>query len=675
MKIPASPDLERWARGVQDRLVPPFLDLAEELRKVRGMPTGPELAGMLTRLWAALGVERTLGDWATHETAGQGEAGARGVTGVERMVHGAVWAEMQGWLENIRLAFAEERYTLKEWLPILDAGLAGLSVGLIPPALDQAMVGTIDRSRNPEARLVLVLGMNETVFPAAPKGSALLSEGDRALLERQSLLAGGSAKEQLSRERHFAYVACTRARERLVLSYALNDSSGSPLNPSSFVSQAQRLLPGLTVELDAAGAGATPEDGLGARCALEFEEPDQEQSISPALAARLYGDVLQTSVSRLEQFAACPFRFYLHSGLRVQERRLFEADAREQGNYQHDLLALFHQSVRRDKKQWRDLTAEEARGRVRQLAAELRRSYHDGLLESSGQNRFLAGVLAGAVEDFVAATVGWMRGQYEFDPVAVELSFGEKTGAPAWTVELAGGHRLELRGRIDRIDVCRGLGEAPAWCVVLDYKSSQRKLDPILVENGLQLQLLGYLNVLRRWPGAAEFLGVPGLRPAGVFYVNLRGASETKRTRAEALADPDRLRRLGFAHTGRFDRDALRVLDSQAGERGSGDQFKYRLTQGGDIHGGCKEPMASTEFTALLDRLESHIKDLGNAIYSGVASVSPYRKGNAKACDYCEYGAVCRFDAWTHRFRVLRAPVSGAGREEQPGGETTVVGE
>ena len=54
---------------------------------------------------------------------------------------------MNGWLENVELAFSTEALRLREWLPILEAGLVNLTVGLIPPALDQVLIGAIDRSR------------------------------------------------------------------------------------------------------------------------------------------------------------------------------------------------------------------------------------------------------------------------------------------------------------------------------------------------------------------------------------------------------------------------------------------------------------------------------------------------------------------------------------------------
>src|SRR5256885_5290699 len=49
-----------------------------------------------------------------------------------------------------------------------------------------------------------------------------------------------------------------------------------------------------------------------------FRSPTELPNLSAAQVKALYGDSLKTSVSKLEQFAACPFRFYVASGLRAR---------------------------------------------------------------------------------------------------------------------------------------------------------------------------------------------------------------------------------------------------------------------------------------------------------------------------------------------------------------------
>jgi ATP-dependent helicase/nuclease subunit B len=590
----------------------------------------------------------------------------------------------------------------------LEAGLVNLTVGVVPPALDQVLIGAVDRARNPDLKLVLVLGVNEGVFPETPAVPSILTHSDREELEQGSVTLGPNLRDQLARERYLGYIACTRASEKLLVTFSRHAADGKSLNPSTLVTHLQGLFPGLGVEefhtgtdwrkaehvnelieplvelntpLPATGHPLPARRGEGRgegrdknwvellelpalkslnESLRQLREPDPAESPSAGLAAAIYGPVLQTSVSRLEEFAQCPFRFFIHSGLRAEERRVFELDARERGSFQHEILKKFHDGVKEQGQRWRDLTPAEARECVGKIAAELAPHYRDGLLRADDQGRFTARVLAESLQDFVETLVTWMRGQYEFDPAVAELGFGfGAVGAPAWEMNLGDGHKLALRGRIDRIDLYRETG-GNAWCVVMDYKSGRHKLDKVLVEHGVQLQLLGYLAAIRRWPHPRALPGVERLVPAGVFYVNLRGQCDGGDTRAEALTDPEAARRMAYRHTGRFNVDTLPKLDSRSDAK-VGDQFNYRRNQDGSVHKGSAEALPREEFEALLDRVETQLTDMGRAILAGAAKVDPYRKGSETPCEFCDYRAICRIDPWTHRYRVLRAAPKETG--------------
>jgi ATP-dependent helicase/nuclease subunit B len=246
--------------------------------------------------------------------------------------------------------------------------------------------------------------------------------------------------------------------------------------------------------------------------------------------------------------------------------------------------------------------------------------------------------------------VGWMHGRYRFDPAAVELDFAEGGKVPAWKLELGAGRQLLLRGRIDRVDLFREPGADSALCVVIDYKSSEKKLDPVLLEHGVQLQLLSYLNVLQQWP-YPRLGGATRLVPAGVFYVNLRGGYSSGASRA-TLANAATARKEAYRHTGRFDATVLQKLDA-SGES-SGEQFKFRLKQDGQLYANCVEALPAGEFAELLARVETQLCEMGQRIFAGEAQVDPYRKGTETPCRFCDYAQVCRIDPWTHEYRVLR---------------------
>ena len=673
--LPGEADLERRLRQFHREVLAPLRSLA--LVWARGRATGPELAQALRAFWEAFDVEATLKTWAAEPGSGGWDSPAA--------VHSTVWEQANLWVENVELAFAGDALTSREWLPILEAGLAGLSVGVIPPALDQVMVGAIDRSRTPESRLVILLGCNEGVFPAAPDAPVLLSEADRVLLEGRGLALGGTLRQHLGRERFLAYVACTRAKERLLVTFAKHDSEGIALNPSSLISKLRQLFPNLEIEtaprqpdwreaehpselvaplLEAqmASGGRTPGQIVLPALAetlktlQRFTPPSEEEKLPPELAEGLYGMRLQTSVSRLEQFAACPFRFFVHSGLRAEERLRFELDARERGSFQHDVLALFHEQVTAEGKRWRDLTPEEAAQRVGRIAADLARSYRDGLLQASDGTRFASRLLGRSLERCVATLVRWMREQYRFDPARVELPFGEEDGLPAWKIDLGQGRALELRGRIDRLDIFQEPGSNETLCLVLDYKSSHKELEDVLLANGLQLQLLAYLGVVRHVLNNEETFGAARLVPIGVFYLNLRGNGERKRHRAAALEGVEEAQKLAYTHHGRFDRAALPLLDARPGAR-MGDQFCYRLTNDGDVYANSKEAMETTSFRRLADSVEGALLEMGRRVFAGEIKVDPYKRGKTTACLQCEFQSICRIDPWTHVYRKLVASV------------------
>jgi ATP-dependent helicase/nuclease subunit B len=214
-----------------------------------------------------------------------------------------------------------------------------------------------------------------------------------------------------------------------------------------------------------------------------------------------------------------------------------------------------------------------------------------------------------------------------------------------------------LHGRIDRVDLWRAAAGGDALAVVLDYKSSSNKLDRILVENGVQLQLLAYLNVLRHWKNPQAIFGVKRLIPAGVFYVNLRGEYKGGGSRAEILADADESRRKAYRHIGRFDAGILDKLD----RTGAADQFNYRRNNDSSLRKGSVEAMPRVEFEKLLDGVETQLHEMGERIFSGAAQVDPYRKGKQTPCEFCGYQAMCRIDKWTHQYRVLRAASEPGG--------------
>ena len=656
-------------------VLPPFEAFYQAARQCDFAPSGQQLAEGIRELWQALEVEAVLDRWNQEQAALPAEQRPT------LSPHDTVWDQMNSWLDNLALAFPRESLPLKDWLPVLEAGLGNLTIGVIPPALDEVLVGAIDRARNPDLKFALILGVNEAIFPAAPAAPAILTNADRAELEAQNMALAYQALDQIARERYLGYIACTRAHECLLLSFSRQGANGKTLNPSPFIAHIQRLFPKLKVQefnpdpaalapihpgelipqlVSAPAASWQPHPRLQAlqKILTGLQEPAAQENLSPEQAGRLYGQTLGTSVSRLEEFAACPFKFFMRSGLRANERKQFELDARERGNFQHDVLKEFHDGLKRNGQRWRDITPQTARDQIGVIADRLMGQHRDGLLQSSAATAFAGQTLKSALQDFVELIVTWMHSQYDFDPVAAEIGFGGKEDTlPAWKVALTNGRQLALQGRIDRVDIFHLPASDQGLVVVTDYKSGNKKLDPLLVENGLQLQLLAYLGALRSWQQPPPEFNARRLEPAGAFYVSLRGKFESGKTRAEILGDPE-ARKHAYSHSGRFNASWLRKFDRRNVDQG--DQFKYKLNKKDGLPSKTSEALPAAEFAALLDLVEGQLIRLGEAIFAGTAAVDPYRRGSQTPCQQCDYRAACRIDEWSHEFRTLQSAEAAA---------------
>ena len=672
IQIENEPELSARLESLRSKIVLPFKNLATRLAAHQNRPTGPQLADALRTFWDELKIEQQLERWM--------EEVPRSAFSAPRAVHSTVLEQMDSWLENVSLAFEEEALALREWLPVLEAGLANLSVGVIPPVLDQVLVGAIDRSRNPELKLALVLGMNETVFPAPPDAPALLTDADRDGLSRRGAYPGPSLRERMARERYLGYIACTRSSEELIVACSRQDSKGGALNPSAFMAQLQRIFP--HIEMEEFAGEVAPHDFehvfellprllrgsiSGDLQSLPGVAPVWEQwqrwqmlpgpdklVLSRAVAEALYGPELRSSISALETFAGCPFEYFVRYGLRADERALFEADPRQTGSFQHEILRRFHEQLLGEGKRWRDITPDSARERISTIGSEISANFAGGLFAVDERSRFMAQMLIEQLQNLMAALVRWMS-QYEFDPQKVELSFGlAPNELPAWKLALEGGKRLVLRGKIDRVDLWRAPGTDEAWAAIIDYKSSGAKLDPSFLHHGMQLQLLAYLNALWHLPEAKNAFGVSRLLPAGVFYVPLRARSGSGDTRREVLGQAAEALFTAYQHTGRFDASAILKLDNRGGDKG--DQFKFFKKKDGEFAKRGSEAMSSGDFRGLLEKIESHLRAHAERIFSGDVAARPYRKGTERACDWCQCQPVCRFDAWIHSFNVLRKP-------------------
>ena len=78
-------------------------------------------------------------------------------------------------------------------------------------------------------------------------------------------------------------------------------------------------------------------------------------------------------------------------------------------------------------------------------------------------------------------------------------------------------------------------------------------------------------------------------------------------------------------------------------EKGRSDIIPVALKADGEFY-KTSSVITEEQWQALREHVRATIRRIGTDITDGKVSVSPYRKGNASACDFCPYRPVCQFD-------------------------------
>ncbi len=632
--------------SLREKVLAPLEMLAVVLRTPRS--NGVQFADAIEQLWLGFDVEETLKKWGKEARSGEAER------------HQGVLDQCRAWLGGIRTAFGHTELSSAEWIPIMDSGLSALSVGLIPPVLDQVVVGAVDRTRNPELLLTIILGLNEQVFPRIAEAPLLLSEPERLRLESDGLSLPSAQTHRLANEQFLSYIAFTRSSKHIVAVWSQHDLSGTPINPSSIVRRLQRIFPMVEVGQSDLPQALQPEtalipeelfDGylgdesfarwLGSNVPPVLE-PNPGETLRPDVAARLYGKSLVTSPSRFEDFGRCPFRFFSSQGLRAKEREKFELGVREQGSLMHEVLAGFHLEIAKQNRRWRDLSPTEASELMGTVVDRVGPKFEMGVATSSARNRFLVGLHKTRLQVLAATLVDWMR-FYLLDPQHVEARFGDGGVYPQLNLKIDEAHQLSFVGKIDRIDLFPPTEGGPNAFTIIDYKTNVQPFKRILVANGLQIQMLVYMKAVQDSQPEA-------LSCAGVFYIGMGKGERRKPVKRSEFERETPIARTGEDHRmeGLFRLEDRLILDANPGVS-NGVHLKGRINNDGNPAKNSFNALGDFEFRNVLLQFEANAVEAGRSIYSGDAAIRPYRLLKETGCKNCFYAGVCRIDLWTHR--------------------------
>ena len=588
-----------------------------------------------------------------------------------------IYGILLGILDEMVELLGEEQVTGREFSDILDAGFEEAKVGIIPPGIDQVQIGDIERSRLSHIKALFFLGLNDGWVPSRGEDSGIISDMERELLEKRGADLAPTGREDGYIQRFYLYQNLTKPENHLYLSWCRTGSDGTAMRPSYLVSVISRMFPELQIRDEEKIRNSlyqitAPENGMkyltdGLRAAREGQETEEwlevyrtyllddryrlrVQELTRAAFLRgndghltyttsreLYGEVLQNSVTRLEQFAACAFAHFAAYGLRLRERELYGIRPVDLGIIFHRSMELFSRKLQAGPYEWDTIPEEIQKELIDQCVDEVTDAYGEKVFHSSARAEYTIQ----RIKRILGRSVWALHQQLisgSYRPKNFEVSFEALGDLEAVNVNLEHGGCMHLQGRIDRIDTCET--EDCVYLKVIDYKSGMTQFDPVSLYYGLQLQLIVYLNAALEMEERVS--GGKKAVPAGILYYHMQdpvlereGDLEDEKVQEKLLK---KLKPDGILNS---DREILQTMDHKIGADSL--VIPAALKKDGTLKAGSSA-ITTEQFAAVCHFVRKKLKETGERMMDGEIGVHPVKNGQQSACDFCEFSDVCGFD-------------------------------
>lgn len=546
----------------------------------------------------------------------------------------------------------DEKIALKEYCELLDAGLEQAKIGIIPPSVDQIVIGDVERSRIKDVKVVFLVGANDNYIPGASGKNGLLSEYERQRITEGGVMLAPGAKEKTYIQKFYLYLILTKPSSQVYLTYSKSSADGSALRPSYLLMDLMKLFPKLQVKEVSAVLGEKEltaetgidglvrglqrkEQGLGSEWQELYnwykKHPEWSEKIAQLVEAafyqkersritaetakQLYGEVLQNGVTRLEKFSACAYAHFLTYGLRLREREEYRFQAVDLGNLFHGSIEKFSNKLEKAGYTWTDIPEEAREELIRESVEECIVDYGNSILYSSARNEYVILRLKRMLRRTVWALTKQLE-KGDFVPAGYEIRIGG--------------------GIIDRMDICED--EDKVYVKVIDYKTGEKAFDLGELCYGLQMQLVIYMNAAVEMQQKEH--PDKHVIPAGLFYYKMKDPIVDKPGEGKLLEESI-LKELKPDGVVLGTEEALQHFDRDF--TGTSQVIPVAKTQSGSLSKTSKV-ISEEEFQVISQYAKMQVREIQKSILEGNAEIKPYFLHGRTGCDYCPYHAVCGFE-------------------------------
>ncbi len=560
-------------------------------------------------------------------------------------------------LNQLKICMGTTKITLTKFRDMLSSAFMQSTVGSIPVSSDRVLIGGFEDSRLSEVKVLFVLGATQNALPPSISGTGIITDTERRIFEKNSITLAPDNRKKAMEQPFKMYSLLTVPSQKLYISYPSSYEGGKGNEQAEIISDLkemfssitqifsqQRSLKSLITTPKASISAFAPRDNSAEKEAVKkwFENKygkynnfnkvlsakyySLSEKISKETANILYKGKINATVSRLEQFAKCPFSFFARYGLSLNENQTSNYEVTDAGTFMHRILECFTSHIIENNIEWESITKEES-DRIASLSAEtaLNEIKAKFPLMDKRQDFFITRMKNAGAE--TAWTVVRHIQSGKMRPVAVEYKL--KDNLTPFEVTTPEGNTLTLYGTVDRIDAFDDKFR------IVDYKSSGKSLDLSEVYEGYMLQLFLYSAAIRKKSGEAS----------GMFYLTLSTPEIECKKALTPEAQEEALylaRQMSGFMVG--DEKVAEIMDENYEK-----SKVIKISAKDDILKG--DVLTKAEYMLFEKQAVKNATNFGDRILNGEISPSPCIRGMGTSCTYCPFSAVCGFESTNSKFR------------------------
>ena len=612
---------------------------------------------------------------------------------------------LQEVLDKIVSIKQDKIISYEKYFNIFSLVLKETKVKQIPNIQDAVHFITTQTLNIEDIKSLYIIDLRDGLYPLVSSYVGLISDDEKLFLRANNINISETDIEKLADDDYNMYSVFLIPSDFLHLSYHISDLQGDTKRASIYINKIKKRLKYLEEENRIKGLyqediriyskkalldkvlskylelleGKIIEDEwkyliyVLQQTSPEFriiEKNILDKNIAPNLSIdvleRLYRSDLYSSVSRLEEFAKCPFSLYIKYTLNIQEERKYELNPLNTGILLHDVLEEFVALIKDEKISLDEINSklgflkEKDIYRLRQENEEFRAQYKEVMqnidnitegilkrkLEEDAYKMFmlvpkfqiLTEKFKEEIKQATKAVLNTLR-LSDFKVLGSEIRIDKEYKRASY--QLNNNNQTYITGFVDRADILKR--DDGTYLRIIDYKSSSFGLDENKIKAGLQIQLLTYLDILAKEnnyiPSGTLYFGLsPGIKSIG---------KKTEKEIVNALNNNYRMQGLLLA-----DQDIVRAMDKSL-DKGFSDILPVAITDGGDFHAKAKVK-DKDEFEKLRQDVEKSIVSMSENILQGDISIYPFKYKNESACTWCPYKKICNFDIKKNKYRVIK---------------------